>query len=601
MEVSDEQRDVETGDRISSTSETSSLPPPPPPPPPSRKTRKRGGWRAVKYIIAMETFEKMATVSLAANIAVYLRQKYNMEGIMLINVVNIWNGCTNILTLPGAILSDAYLGRFCTVLIGSLAAMLGMLLMTLGAAIPKLRPPSCDLETECIQAKAWQLAILFVALVLLAIGSGGIRPCNIAFGTDQFDTTTAKGRMQLSRFYNWWYFSFTVSLVIALTGVVYIQTNISWTIGFGIPSGCFVLALIIYVLGCKTYVYVQPQGSIFIDIFRVVVASFKKRKVNLSSGSGDLVLYDPRIDESSGKVTRLHRSNRLKLFDKAAVIVDPSEVNDEGVVVNNWRLCSVQQVEQLKSLIAVLPVALTGVLCIVVLEQQNLFAVLQAMQMNRKVGKHFVIPPGWTGLTSMVTLSVWIVVYENIVLPIWRKIAKRKDVRLSMKARIKIGICISICAMATSAITEFKRREAALKAKSFESPLSVLFLMPQLALSGLTEAFAAVAMMEFLTTRMPEQMRCLGSAIYFLCASMSSYISTSIANIMYTATKRSDGTAWLGGPDLNKNKLDRYFAVIACIAIFNLFYFTFIGSKFVQVDKTTNVEELELSNTNTSS
>ncbi|KAK9748063.1 hypothetical protein RND81_02G032900 [Saponaria officinalis] len=591
MEVS-EQRDVETGDQISSTNEN-------PPVPPTRKSRKKGGWRAVKYIIAMETFEKMATVSLGANIAVYLRKKYNMDGIMLINVVNIWNASTNIFTLPGAILSDAYLGRFCTVLIGSLAAMLGMLLMTLGAAIPKLRPPSCnDLDTECIQAKAWQLAILFAALLLLALGSGGIRPCNIAFGTDQFDTTTEKGRLQLSRFYNWWYFSFTVSLVIALTGLVYIQTNISWTIGFAIPSGCFVLALIIYVLGCKTYVYVQPKGSIFIDIFRVVVAAFRKRRVELAS-SNDFVLYDPRIDESSGKVTRLHRSDQLKLFDKAAVIVDSSEVNDEGVVVNNWRLCSVQQVEQLKSLIGVLPVALTCVLCIVVLEQQNIFAVLQAMQMDRKVGKSFVIPPGWTGLTSMVTLSVWILVYENIVLTIWRMISKKNDVRLSMKTRIKIGIIISICAMATSATTEFKRREAALKAKTYESPLSVLFLMPQLALSGLTEAFAAVAMMEFLTTRMPEQMRCLGSAIYFLCTSMSSYISTAIANVLHTATKRADGTAWLGGRDLNKNRLDCYYAIIACIAIFNFFYFTFIGSKFVQVDRKSNVEELELSNTNT--
>ncbi|CAN1138879.1 Protein NRT1/ PTR FAMILY 2.8, partial [Linum perenne] len=46
------------------------------------------------------------------------------------------------------------------------------------------------------------LAFLFGALGLLSIGTGRIRPCNIAFGADQFDTSTPKGQSQLECFFS---------------------------------------------------------------------------------------------------------------------------------------------------------------------------------------------------------------------------------------------------------------------------------------------------------------------------------------------------------------------------------------------------------------
>ncbi|CAN1266039.1 Protein NRT1/ PTR FAMILY 2.8 [Linum perenne] len=76
--------------------------------------------------------------------------------------------------------------------------------MTLTAAIPQLRPPPCKkFSSDCQEPQGWQLAFLFGALGLLSIGAGGIRPCNIAFGADQFDTSTPKGRSQLECFFNW--------------------------------------------------------------------------------------------------------------------------------------------------------------------------------------------------------------------------------------------------------------------------------------------------------------------------------------------------------------------------------------------------------------
>lgn len=168
--------------------------------------------------------------------------------------------------------------------------------MTLTAGLSQLRPPQCNGQSVCVQPQEWQLGILFGGLGHLALGAGGIRPCNIAFGADQFDTTTKKGRSQLECFFNWWYFSFTVALLIALTGVVYIQTNVSWVLGFAIPTLCLCLSISIFLLGHKTYICKKLQGSVFSDVARVLTAATLKCRQK-HGPSCENHFYDPPPEE----------------------------------------------------------------------------------------------------------------------------------------------------------------------------------------------------------------------------------------------------------------------------------------------------------------
>ncbi|XP_011087211.1 protein NRT1/ PTR FAMILY 2.8 isoform X2 [Sesamum indicum] len=480
----------------------------------------------------------------------------------------------------GAIISDAWLGRFLTLLIGTIFSLLGMAAMTLTAGLPELRPPACQQEASCIQPHKWQLAFLFISLGLIAMGAGGIRPCNIAFGADQFDTNTKKGRAHLESFFNWWYFSFTIALVIALTGVVYVQTNISWLTGFAIPTACLAISIAIFLIGHHTYICKKPQGTVFVDMAKVITAAFRKREIK--SGY-EHSFYDPAEDLES-EVRKLIKIKRFKCLDKAAVIVDPSELNEEGVPVNSWKLCSVQQVENLKCLVAIMPVWVTGVGCFVVMDQQSTFGVLQALQMDRSIGKHFMIPPGWMGISSMIALSIWIFLYEQIYIRMAKKLLK-SDSRLTMHQRIIIGIIMSILCMIVAGIVEQKRRAMAIREKSFTSPLHVLVLLPQFALSGLTEAFAAVALMEFFTIQLPESMRSIAGAVFFLSLSIASYLSTLIVNTMHSITGEGGKTPWLGGHDLNNNKLDNFYFIVAAIGFVNLIYFMLVARKYVPFTK----------------
>ncbi|KAL3845998.1 hypothetical protein ACJIZ3_003401 [Penstemon smallii] len=540
-------------------------------------------------------------MSLVANLTMYLRTKYNLSGIFLVNVVQIWAGSTNILSIVGAIVSDVYLGRFRTLLFGTILSLLGMVCMTLTAGINKLRPPPChDQQSQCIQPHNMQLPFLFTALGLIALGAGGIRPCNIAFGADQFDTRTKNGRAQLESFFNWWYFSFTIALVISLSGVVYVQTNISWLIGLAIPTACFVVSITIFLIGRHSYIYKRPEGTVFVDIAKVVVAAFKKRKIDLKSGNREYSFYDP-IEEVEFDIDKsLNKVKRFKCLDKAALITDdPSdELDSRGKPKNGWRLCSVNQVENLKCLIGILPVWISGLGCFVAMDQQSTFGVLQAIQMNRTIGKNFVIPPAWLGITSMISLSIWIFIYEQIYIPNAKRILKRES-KLTMQQRITVGIITSILCMVVAGIVEEKRQESALKRGTFVSPLHVVALIPQFMLSGLTEAFAAVALMEFFTLQIPEKMRSVAGAIFFLTLSFGSYLSSLIVNVIHCVTKGKGENGWLGGHDLNSNRLSNYYYIIAGLEAVNLIYFTFFASNFVHCGKAIKVvgeEELELEN-----
>ncbi|KAJ6699539.1 hypothetical protein OIU79_012741 [Salix purpurea] len=560
---------VVVADKTSSPSDDDTTPPPPvsflPPPPPKKA---RGGWRSVKYILGNESFEKLASMGLIANLTVYLQTKYNMDGIQLVNVFNIWSGSTNLTPLLGAFLSDAYLGRFRTLLFGSVSSFLGMVVLALTAGMPKLRPLDCP-----------------GGLGLIAVGAGGVRPCNIAFGADQFDTRTEKGRAQLESFFNWWYFSFTVSLVIALTVVVYVQTNVSWVIGYAIPAACLFSSFVIFLIGKHTYIITKPHGTVFVDIAKVVVGACKKRAVSLESSSG-YSLYDPPLTESDQHVEKLAHTDGFKFFDKAALITDSSELDDKGLPKNSWRLCSVQQVEQLKLIVGLMPVWFTGIGCFITMDQMNTFGLMQAIQSNNEV-HNFKIPPGWMGLISMICLSTWIFIYEKIYLPQAKKRSK-KNIRLTTRHRINTGIVMAILCMVVAAIVERNRREAALKQGTLVSPQSILLLLPQFAFSGLNEAFAAVAIMEYYTNHLPETMRTLAGAIFFLSFSASSYLNTVIINLVHLVTSNNGKESpWLGGRDLNKVKLDYFYYLIACLAALNLLYFNLFSCRYLEkhVDK----------------
>lgn len=172
-----------------------------------------------------------------------------------------------------------------------------MVAVTLTAWVPELHPPKCDVTKppfgQCKGPNKSQLAVLLTGLGLLSVGTGGVRPCGIPFGVDQFDATTEKGIKGINSFFNWYYTSFTVVIMITQTLVVYIQDSVSWVIGFGIPTILMVCSIILFFVGKRLYVIVEPEGSVLSGIVQVLVAAYKKRRLQFPDGQKNVIYYDP--------------------------------------------------------------------------------------------------------------------------------------------------------------------------------------------------------------------------------------------------------------------------------------------------------------------
>lgn len=191
---------------------------------------------------------------------------------------------------------------------GCIFILQGMILLTLSATIPGLKP-SCD-ANGC-HATSHQTVACFIALYLIALGTGGIKPCVSSFGADQFDENDEQERKKKSSFFNWFYFSINIGALIASSLLVWIQMNVGWGWGFGIPAVAMVIAVISFFSGSHLYRFQLPGGSPLTRICQVIVAAF--RKFNVKVPNDKSLLYETADPESNIKGSRkLDHTNNLK-------------------------------------------------------------------------------------------------------------------------------------------------------------------------------------------------------------------------------------------------------------------------------------------------
>ncbi|KAG2546807.1 protein NRT1/ PTR FAMILY 2.11-like [Panicum virgatum] len=542
-----------------------------------RPAVKYYGWKAMPFIIGNETFEKLGTLGTSANLLVYLTQVFHMRSVDAATLLNGLNGTTSLAPIIGAFLSDAYLGRYLALAIASVASLIGMFLLTLTAGADSLHPAECPAaDGPCgTKATSYQLAVLFMAFAFLVLGSAGIRPCSMPFGADQFNPHTESGRRGINSFFNWYYFTFTAAMMISATVIIYVQSNVSWPIGLGIPTALMFLACVLFFMGTKLYVRVTPEGSPFTSVVQVLSAALRKRSLKQPKDPKQ-DLFDP--PHTSAMVTKLAHTDQFRCLDKAAIVASPEEVRPGGAApADPWRLCSVQQVEEVKCLIRIAPVWSTGIIYYVAVVQQSTYVVLAALQSDRRLGNNFHIPAASFTVFAMLAQTLWIPFYDRLLLPRLRKMTGKEE-GFTLLQRQGIGIVLSTVAMVISAIVEDRRRAIALSQPTLGttitggaiSAMSSLWMVPQLMVLGLSEAFNLISQIEFYYKEIPEHMRSVAGALAFCNLALGNYLSGFLVTIVHRTT--GSGRNWLA-QDLNKGRLDLFYWTIAGIGVFNFIYF----------------------------
>ncbi|CAL9221040.1 unnamed protein product [Arabidopsis halleri] len=542
---------------------------------PIRRRRTKGGLLTMPFIIANEGFEKVASYGLLQNMILYLMSDYRLGLVKGQTVLFMWVAATNFMPLVGAFLSDSYLGRFLTIAIASLSSLLGMVVLWLTAMLPQVKPSPCvaTAGTSCSSATSSQLALLYSAFALISIGSGGIRPCSLAFGADQLDNKeNPKNERVLESFFGWYYASSSVAVLIAFTVIVYIQDHLGWKIGFGIPAILMLFAGFLFVLASPLYVKRNVSKSLFTGLAQVVTAAYVNRNLTLPDPHDSRDCYY-RFKDSELKAP----SDKLRFLNKACAISNRDEdLGSDGLALNPWRLCTTDQVEELKALVKVIPVWSTGIMMSINVSQ-NSFQLLQAKSMDRRLSSDssFQIPAGSFGMFTIIALISWVVLYDRAILPLASKIRGR-PVRVNVKIRMGLGLFISFLAMAVSATVEHYRRKTAISqglANDANSTvnISAMWLVPQYVLHGLAEALTGIGQTEFFYTEFPKSMSSIAASLFGLGMAVANILASVILNAVKNSSKKGN-VSWIED-NINKGHYDYYYWILAILSFVNVIYY----------------------------
>ncbi|CAI0471222.1 unnamed protein product [Linum tenue] len=534
-----------------------------------------GTWKACPYILGNECCERLAYYGINTNLVNYLKLQLNQRNVAAVNSVTNWSGTCYVTPLLGAFLADAYLGRYWTIATFSIIYVFGMALLTMSASIHGLKP-TCDYSASPVcHPTGSQTSVFFVGLYLIALGTGGIKPCVSSFGADQFDDSDPGEKARKGSFFNWFYLSINIGALVASSVLVWVQTNVGWGWGFGIPAVAMAVAVASFFSGTRLYRHQRPGGSPVTRICQVILASVRKCRVELPAAADNL--FETSDSESAVVGSRkLEHTDQLSFFDKAAVVT-PSDQRFKGAP-NPWRLCTVTQVEEFKSIVRLLPVWATGIVFSAVYSQMGTLFVLQGNTMDLHLTKSFQIPSASLSLFDTLSVIFWVPVYDRAIVPLARRVTGRRH-GFTQLQRIAVGLVISVFAMLSAGTLETARLRRVREHGYYEVkhvPMSVFWQAPQYFVIGCAEVFTFVGQLEFFYEQAPDAMRSLCSALSLTTAALGNYLSTFLVDMVMDLSTRDGGPGWI--PDnLNYGRLDCFFWLLAGLSVVNLGFYLLIA------------------------
>ena len=212
----------------------------------------------IPFIIGNEAAERFSFYGMKTILAVFMTQ-YLMSSSGTPAFLNESDARENVawfvasayfFPIIGALIADALLGKYLTIILLSMVYCLGH------AALACIDLPPAMLQAS-FEPKTWLIA----GLLLIAIGAGGIKPCVSAHVGDQF---SQGNKHLLTRVFGWFYFSINFGSFFStlLTPILLKHYGAGWA--FGVPGVLMAIATLVFWLGRHRYAHIPPKGFGFV-------------------------------------------------------------------------------------------------------------------------------------------------------------------------------------------------------------------------------------------------------------------------------------------------------------------------------------------------
>uniref|UniRef100_A0A669BK10 Solute carrier family 15 member 2 n=1 Tax=Oreochromis niloticus TaxID=8128 RepID=A0A669BK10_ORENI len=203
------------------------------------------------FIVVNEFCERFSYYGMKALLTLYFLNYLKWDKDLSTAVYHAFSGLCYFTPILGAFIADSWLGKYKTIIYLSIVYVIGHVVKSVGA-IPTVG------STEL------HIALSMSGLILIALGTGGIKPCVAAFGGDQFGEEHTTERQ---KFFSIFYMSINR---ICFGGDCY-------ALAFGVPAALMVVALVVFIAGSSLYKRTPPQGNILWEVCNCIGFALKNR------------------------------------------------------------------------------------------------------------------------------------------------------------------------------------------------------------------------------------------------------------------------------------------------------------------------------------
>ncbi|XP_035874059.1 solute carrier family 15 member 2 isoform X3 [Phyllostomus discolor] len=256
-------------------------------------------------------------------------------------------------------------------------------------------------------------------LSLIALGTGGIKPCVAAFGGDQFEK---KHEEERTRYFSVFYLSINAGSLIStfitpmLRGDVQCFGEDCYALAFGVPGLLMVIALVVFAMGSKMYKKTPPEGNVVTQVVKCIWFAISNRFKN---HSGEIPKRQHWLDWAAEKYPK-------------------------------------QLIMDVKALTRVLLLYIPLPMFWALLEQQGSRWTLQATRMNRNLG-FIVLQPDQMQVLNPLLVLIFIPLFDLVIYPL----VSRCGINFSSLRKMAVGMILACLAFAVVAVVEIKINEMA--------------------------------------------------------------------------------------------------------------------------------------------
>ncbi|XP_055116665.1 solute carrier family 15 member 2 isoform X5 [Symphalangus syndactylus] len=383
--------------------------PPRPPSPPKKPSPTICGSNyplSIAFIVVNEFCERFSYYGMKAVLILYFLYFLHWNEDTSTSIYHAFSSLCYFTPILGAAIADSWLGKFKTIIYLSLVYVLGHVIKSLGAL-------------PILGGQVVHTVLSLIGLSLIALGTGGIKPCVAAFGGDQFEEKHAEER---TRYFSVFYLSINAGSLIStfitpmLRGDVQCFGEDCYALAFGVPGLLMVIALVVFAMGSKIYNKPPPEGNIVAQVFKCIWFAISNRFKNRS---GDIPKRQHWLDWAAEKYPK-HLIMDVKALTRVLFLYIPLPMF--------WAL----------------------------LDQQGSRWTLQAIRMNGNLG-FFVLQPDQMQVLNPLLVLIFIPLFDFVIY----RLVSKCGINFSSLRKMAVGMILACLAFAVAAAVEIKINEMA--------------------------------------------------------------------------------------------------------------------------------------------